>query len=67
MIGLLNLSLFVKVCVFRFQWPVEEVMMDQGLNDAKQTSEFFNLWSKLVLVYLQVYLLVHENLAVLIV
>ena len=67
MICFMNLSLFVKVCVFRFQWPVEEVMMDQGLNDAKQTSEFVNLGSKLVIVYLQVYLLVLENLAVLIV
>ena len=46
---------------------LEEVMMDQGLNDAKQTSEFFNLGSTLVTVYLQVYLLVHETLSVLIV
>ena len=45
---------------------LEEVMMDQGLNDAKQLSEFFNLGSTLVTVDLQVYLLVHENVNVLI-
>ena len=46
---------------------LEEVMMDQGLNDAKQTSEFFNLGSTLVTVHLQVYLIVHEFFYVLIV
>ena len=40
---------------------LEEVMMDQGLNDAKQTSEFFNLGITLATVYFQVYLLKVET------